>query len=86
MASIIEHDPDSKSAERASVESKPTHLVCDCQVDASPRLALCLADCSDAPQRTTTPETVCVVCENLGYVAAYIGCEFCRDSKWSGIF
>lgn len=62
-----------------------THLVCGCQIDAIPRLALCLADCSDVPERLTAPDVLCIVCENLGRVAAYIGCEFCRDAKWAGL-
>ena len=42
---------------------EPTHGVCACMVDATPRLALCGADCTGDDESWT--DTVCVVCFDL---------------------
>ena len=58
-------------------DTEPTHIVCECQVDATPRLALCGADCThEAEGMTATP---CVVCLDLvtGFVAAGGHCDRC---------
>lgn len=44
-------------------DSQATHIVHACQVDATPRLALCGADCSDQAEGFTVD--VCVVCLDL---------------------
>lgn len=56
----------------------PTHVVCRCQVDATPRLALCGADCGDGPEGITA--TPCVVCLDLlqTFLEARARCERCR--------
>jgi hypothetical protein len=85
MPSIVEQDSDSKThRDDADHEESATHLVCPCQVDAIPRLALCSADCSDGDERMA--EEVCVVCWHMSHVARVIGCERCRDPKWRGLF
>lgn len=54
------------------------HLVCSCQVDATPRLSLCGWDCSDDPEGRS--DSVCLVCRDLtyDYLANNRACERCR--------
>jgi hypothetical protein len=82
--SIMPEAPDT-IADTASCDLEPTHLVCPCQVDAVPRLALCLADCTDGRQQTAPdgPDGFCVVCWSLRHVASVYGCEFCRSEEWA---
>lgn len=63
--------------ERAPAESDDaTHLVHGCQVDATPRLALCGADCSGQAEGFTS--AVCVVCVDLMRPVLLVGrCERC---------
>jgi hypothetical protein len=85
VASILEQIPDGKAVDhRHDSEESGTHLVCSCQVDATPRLALCGSDCTDGDERMN--DTVCTVCWNLGHVASLIGCERCRSDEWTKRF
>lgn len=61
MATMMPDNADSQ--QQAPLGEEPTHGVCACQVDATPRLALCGVDCSGEDERWT--DTVCVVCFDL---------------------
>lgn len=60
--SIMPEAPDT-TTDTGSCDQEPTHAVCGCQVDATPRLALCGADCSDGPEGMAG--SFCVVCVDL---------------------
>jgi|1185.fasta_scaffold53072_2 hypothetical protein len=59
-------------------DGSPDHVVCDCQVDAVPRLALCGWDCTDVPYGRTD-NGVCPVCMDLMKdVFIHRSCQRCR--------
>jgi hypothetical protein len=50
------------------------HLVCDCQMEAAPRIAMCGWDCTEMP--AGEPRFPCVICRDL-----YRGpCPVCGES------
>ena len=74
--SIMPQAPDSKTV-TPPLGQEPTHGVCPCQVDATPRLAVCGADVSGDGEGWT--DTMCVVCFDL--VIHRAPCEHCGRSR-----
>lgn len=58
---------------------EPTHGVCLCQVDATPRLALCGTDCSGDDEAESWTDTICVVC--FDFMCSPTPCTRCRGRR-----